>query len=78
VRESAVVMAEVSRGEPLEIERLGLAGREEVGRISAVTLWPRFIAESRTSRPVRPVAPMRRMSGREVEVEVDMMDRCIF
>jgi hypothetical protein len=78
VRERAVVMAEVSRGEPLEIERLGWGSRDEEGRISAVTLWPRFRAESRTNRPVRPVAPMRRMSGRELEVEVDMMDMCIF
>jgi hypothetical protein len=56
--------------------RLGWGGREEDGRISAVTLWLRFSAEARTRRPVRPVAPMERMSGSGVElvVEVDMMD----
>jgi hypothetical protein len=55
--------------------RSGWGGREEEGRISAVTLWPRWSAEARTRRPVRPVAPMRSMSGRVVVVVLgDMMD----
>lgn len=43
-----------------------------------MTLWPRCKAESRTRRPVRPVAPMRRMSGK-LEL-VDMMENrfCVY
>ena len=77
VRERAVVMSVTSRGEPLEIVRLVWEGREDEGRISAMTLWPRFNAELRTKRPVRPVAPMRRISGRLVEVLVDMANGCV-
>lgn len=73
VRDRAVLMSAASRGEPLDILRLVCGGREEVDRISAMTLWPRFNADSRTRRPVRPVAPMSRMSGRPVEVPVDMV-----
>lgn len=74
VRERAVLTAADSRGEPLEIVRLARGGRDEDDRIRATTLWPRFSAECRTRLPVRPVAPMRRMSGRLVELLSDMVD----
>lgn len=78
VCERAVVMAAGSRGEPFEIVRLAWGDRVEDGRTKATTLWPRFNAEFRTRPPVRPVAPMRRMSGRSVEAMVDMMcDRVV-
>jgi len=64
VRERAALMAEASRGEPVKVVRLVWEGREEEGRTRAMTLWPRDSAEESTRRPVRPVAPMRRMLGR--------------
>jgi len=74
VRERAALMAEASRGEPVIVVRLGWEGREEEGRMRAVTLWPRDSADESTRRPVRPVAPMRRMSGRSELL--DMMTGC--
>lgn len=74
VWERAVVMSAGSKGEPIEIVRLAWAGKDEDGRIRATTLWPRSIADSRTRRPVRPVAPIRRMSGRLVVLSFDMMN----